>query len=326
VRPPEILAPHQLLADRLEVVVEHHHVVAVPAHAAADVQQDLRGEREDRTDLVRDRLGRVVVARVEREEDLPRERVRQVELVRADRVTLHADPEQLALDRVAVAGRVDRHGEDLVERLDQACARPAAVDRRVLHAVRDPEVRDAGLAERPAHRLGDRPARDPVLDPEVADALVGVGEREVVGGLRVREVRRVEVEADAQRLRPVDPAGEVLGPDLVAIDGLSLELAVEGVEVQAMAAGDERERLLCVGAQLVRGTGGAGVVPGGGNAAGELAAEVLEAPDVVALPAVQRHGHGPEPVQRSLGVHAAGLVALGREFVSTLVLIGCVLP
>ncbi len=68
----------------------------------------------------------------------------------------------------------------------------------------------------------------------VADGLVGVRQREVVGGLRVREVRRVEVEADAERLGPVDPAGEVLGPDLVAIDGLAAELAVEGVQVEAV--------------------------------------------------------------------------------------------
>ena len=37
----EEVAAHQLLRDRLEVVVEHDDVIAVPADAAADVQQDL---------------------------------------------------------------------------------------------------------------------------------------------------------------------------------------------------------------------------------------------------------------------------------------------
>ena len=37
----EEVAADELLGDGLEVVGEDHHVVAVPAHAAADVQQDL---------------------------------------------------------------------------------------------------------------------------------------------------------------------------------------------------------------------------------------------------------------------------------------------
>ena len=37
----------------------------------------------------------------------------------------------------------------------------------------------------------------PVLDPELADAFVAMGEREAVGRLRMREARRVEIHADA---------------------------------------------------------------------------------------------------------------------------------
>ena len=68
----------------------------------------------------------------------------------------------------------------------------------------------------------------------VRDRRVGVREREVVGGLGMREVGRVEVEADAERLCPVDPAGEMFGADFVALDVLAAELAVERVEVEAM--------------------------------------------------------------------------------------------
>ena len=81
--------------------------------------------------------------------------------------------------------------------------------------------------------------------------MVGVGERDVVGGLRMREVGRVEVEPDAERLGPVDPAGVVFGADLVALDELAAELAVRRVQVEAMRSGDDRQRQGCVGAQVV---------------------------------------------------------------------------
>ena len=77
-------------------------VVAVPAHAAADVQQDLRQEHQHRADLVGDRFGRMVVAGVERVEHLARHRVAEIELVRSDGVALAADAEQLAFDRIQV--------------------------------------------------------------------------------------------------------------------------------------------------------------------------------------------------------------------------------
>ena len=67
----------------------------------------------------------------------------------------------------------------------------------------------------------------------------------------MREVRRIEIEPDAERLGPVDPAGEVLGADLVALDELAAELAVERVQVEAMRPGDERRAPVEVGPQLV---------------------------------------------------------------------------
>jgi predicted esterase YcpF (UPF0227 family) len=56
----------------LQLVVEGHHVVAVPAHAAADVQQQLRDVGHDRRDLVGDGLGGVEVTRIQAQHVLPR--------------------------------------------------------------------------------------------------------------------------------------------------------------------------------------------------------------------------------------------------------------
>ena len=112
------------------------------------------------------------MAGVQREQDLPADGVAEVELVRAGRVALRADAEELGLDGVDVVFRVDLLLEDGVERLGQALARAAAVGGRVLHAVRNPEVGEAGVAEGLADRRADLAAADAVLDPELADGLV----------------------------------------------------------------------------------------------------------------------------------------------------------
>ena len=127
-----------------------------------------------------------------------------------------------------------------------------AIDRRVLHPVGDPHVGDARCAQRLAHCGADAAAGGGVADPERAHGLVGMREREIVGGLRMREQRRVEVQADPERLRPVDPAGEMLRADRVAVDAPCAELAVEGVQVEAMRAGNQRQGLRRVAAELVR--------------------------------------------------------------------------
>ena len=169
--PAEVVAPDQLLGDRLQLVGEDHHVVAVPADAAADVQQDLVQVHEHGRDLVRDDLGRMVVAGVEAQELLAREGIAEVELVRADDVALRADAEQLALDGVAVVLGVDRLGEDRVQRFGEPLARSFAVDGPVLGAVGDPDVGHAGGAQGLADRGADAPAGDAVIDPEPADGL-----------------------------------------------------------------------------------------------------------------------------------------------------------
>ena len=65
-----VAAPDDLLRDGLQVVGEGDHVVAVPAHAAADVQRDLRQVAEHGGNLVRDAFGRMVMAGIQREQDL----------------------------------------------------------------------------------------------------------------------------------------------------------------------------------------------------------------------------------------------------------------
>ena len=208
--------------------------------------------------------------------------------------------------------RVERLGEDRVQRFGEPLARAFAVDGRVLGAVGNPDVGDAGSAQGLADRGADAPAGDPVIDPEPADRLVGVGQGVAVGRQRVGEIGRVEVHADPPGLRPVDPASEMFGLESVALDLPAAGLGIAGVEVQAMRAGQERQRLVQVGPELVGRAGLAGIMAGDRQAAAELLAGVLESADVVALPAVQRDRDGREPCQGRIDIDAPFRVLLLR--------------
>ena len=75
--------------------------------------------------------------------------------------------------------------------------------------------------------------------------------------------------------------------NFVTVNSLAPELAVEGVQVEPVCAGNERERLGGVGSEFVGRARFAGIIAGGDDAAGERPAEILEAAHVIALPAVE---------------------------------------
>src|SRR5436190_11740852 len=95
-------AHYDFAGDGLEVVGEGDDVVAVPAHAAADVQQNLRQVEEHAGDLVGDALGGMEMAGVETEQLLARDGVAEVEFVRADGATLRADAEEFSFHGIEV--------------------------------------------------------------------------------------------------------------------------------------------------------------------------------------------------------------------------------
>ena len=255
----------------------------------------------------------MIVAGVERQQLLVGDRVAQVELVRADHVGFRADAEQFALDGVEIMGRIDRRGEQFVQRPFEYFPRPAAVDRHVLHAVGNPDVGDAGGAQAAAKGLADLAAGDGVLDPEAADAGVAMGQRETVGRLGMRKERGVEVQADAQLGRPVDPAPKVLGGDLVPLDRPAAVLQVDRVQAEAMPAGDEAECLGRVGAKLVGVACPAGVVAGGHDAAAAQSAGALESGHVVPLPALDGNGNAFQMFDRGIEVDVPlGITLLGE--------------
>src|ERR1700722_19095772 len=113
-------------------------MVAVPANAAADVQEYILHVLEDGRKLVGDRFGGMEMARVEREDFLVRNGIAQVKLERADNVAFRADAKKLALDRIEVVRRIDGLGEQGIERFGEQIAWPTAVDGQIFHAIGNP--------------------------------------------------------------------------------------------------------------------------------------------------------------------------------------------
>ena len=146
------------------------------------------------------------------------------------------DAEYLTFDTVL------HHGllllEDFVERLFQGIAVQGMVYAHVLAAVVNPQIHDTGVVLCFAHGVGNVAATLGVLHPELADRLVWVGQREVAA-LGVRERRGVEVEQSVVLLCPVNPALEMLYADLIAVNNLTLEVAVNLMKVQAVCSGDQ---------------------------------------------------------------------------------------
>ncbi len=100
--------------------------------------------------------------------------------------------------------------------------------------------------------------------------------------------------------------------DGVAVHRLAREIGVDGVQVQAVAAGEKFIDQLEVLAELVEGARLAGIVAGGLDAAGKGGVGLFKPADVVALPAVQRDGRGGEGGERGVHIDAQRGVGGGR--------------
>ena len=100
----------------------------------------------------------------------------------------------------------------------------------------------------------------------------------------------------------------------IAVDFLSAEIAVDGVEVEAVVAREKTEHLLKVLTQLIDAARFAGVVTRHGKTATERARAFFESDDIIALPAVQRDwslgqdGESLLDINADRGVHLFGFV------------------
>ena len=303
----EKVAAHQLLRDRVQIVVEHDDVIAVPADAAADVQQDLRDEHQHRADLVGDGFGRVVVAGVERVEHPARQRVAEIELVRADGVALDAEAEQLALDRVEIDAR-DRAAPRRSRRATRSAARAGRADRPACPSSRRESRRWSRTACRAPcpsprrsagtrRRGGSRTRGSPCRGCASVKLSAAFGCEKSVG------LKSSPIPSDfAQSIQPAKCSGPIASRSTRC----AAELAVERVQVEAMRAGNQRQ----APSPRRRGARRA-CAPCRDSCRSRrcpppsVAVRVLEPADVVSLPAVERDRRpSRKPPKRGVGVDA----------------------
>ena len=76
--------------------------------------------------------------------------------------------------------RVQLLADHFIERVQQALARREAVNGNILHAVRDPDIHYRRRAQLLAEVSGNTAAGLAVIDPELADFIVGVRQRKAV--------------------------------------------------------------------------------------------------------------------------------------------------
>ncbi len=207
--------------------------------------------------------------------------------------------------------------EDSVEGFEKQAAGRGAVGGGVFVAIGNPDIRHRRSPQFLPKIIPNLAAGEAVFHPKLANGRVAVREGEAIGGQGVREAGGVEIEAVTARPGPIHPAGEVTRLDGVALDfGIGFE--INGVQIQAVRAGQQAVNHVQVAAQFIGVAGFAGVVASGGNAAGQFAAGVLKAAYVIALPAVQGKGDGFEGFQGGIGVHAKGGVAFAGKVIGRL--------
>ena len=156
----------------------------------------------------------------------------QGELGAADGIGLDADAENLGLDAGLDEILIKGFGEDFLDGFFVADARAHAVGRDILVAVAGPDVHDAGHAGLLGEILGDADAGLAVFNPEASGLFIGAGKGQTVLDLLVREEGGVEVDAEASFFCELDPFGEVLGLQFIAVDKLArFHDGIAGVEV-----------------------------------------------------------------------------------------------
>lgn len=172
------------LAEQVEGGIVHDgNVVRVPTDGARHVEHQFGHEEKHGRNLVSYTLGGVEVAGVESDHHVVLGGIGGVEVIGAYSVALETDTEHLGLN--TVLHPVILVLKDLIERILEELAIHVAVHGDVLGAVMHPGVHDTGILLSLADGLGNGTATLGVLDPEITDALVGVGEREVAAlGMR----------------------------------------------------------------------------------------------------------------------------------------------
>ena len=114
---------HDLAGNRLRFIIQQHHVIAVPTHRTADMQQQAWHVQHGGGDLVGNDFRRMEVTCIQAQCGLAAGGITHIELVRADGVAFCANTKQFALDGIDMVRRVEFLADHFVQRVQQTLAR-----------------------------------------------------------------------------------------------------------------------------------------------------------------------------------------------------------
>ena len=230
------------------LVVHNGNVVAIPTNGTRHVEHQFGHEQEQRSHHVAHVFRLLVMSRIERVHQFPCSTVAGHKVVRTNGIGLQPDAEELRFEAGLHVRQVFL--QNLVEALGKDFAITFPLDRKVLRTVVNPDVHDGGVALLAAHIIGNTTATFGVLYPELADRGVGVAERQVAA-LGMRKACAVEVELETLFLRPLYPTVEMFRLDLVPIDKLATEVAINLVEVKSVITCEKALRKSHIGTHLI---------------------------------------------------------------------------
>ena len=168
-----------LLGDLHQLVIQQHHMVAIPADAPGHMEGDPVEVAQQAGDLIADHLGGVVMAVVQQVVDPGMGgRVGDIKFAGSHRVGLQANAEHLGFHAVHHPGQL--FCKDLIQAILEPEPRGHAVGGYVLVAVGHPYVAGTVGVQLPGEIGGDPAAGDAVADPEAANVLVGAAEGQAI--------------------------------------------------------------------------------------------------------------------------------------------------
>ena len=143
--------------------------------------------------------------------------------------------------------RVELLADHFIKGIQQPLARREAVNGNIFHAVRHPDIHHRWGTQLFAKISGYATAGFAVVDPELADLIVGVRQGKAVGAQRMREAGGVEIQPQFVGFRPRNPVFKVLRLNLIA-RYRCVGFQVNSVQVETLWSRDQAQRLLKVGA------------------------------------------------------------------------------
>ncbi len=249
------------------------------------MQHDLRRKKKQGRNLVGDALRQMEMARVERHDLILLRAVAQVEIIGTDRITFQTDTEQFRLDTILHV--LILRCKNLVERLFQYLTVFETAGGNFLAAVMNPEVHDTGIILVFTHLFADPAAAFRMFDPEIADRIVGIRQRQIAA-LRMRERSAVEIQLHPVLFRPLHPALKMSRFHFVTVNLPALEIAIYFMQVQTVFTGDQRSRFQDIGTNFVDRAGTSRIVARHLDSARQRTSLVLETAHVVRLPTMHR--------------------------------------